>query len=981
MGDSESLHAQAITHIRINERIEPVDLEPGAPVRVRWWPESDARPGRTAWRVVVYDRPVEEGTEGTENTEGNAENVLGNAGERMADAVDDIARDNAENAAAYASAAQTSAATPIWRSETTGEPSLELSGFAAAPSARYWLVVESTEDGARPTFHPASAPVTFGTAPAADDWQATPIWADPATAASPSGPIASAATAASPSAATASTDDGTPAPVFSHLAQESSDAGDAFFQRPTIKQTEHNGLGWAFLRGVFDLPDEPVRWATLHMTAASVKPGRQFVYRAWLNGTFVGLGPTFPIGDEARTDGFDVTDLIVRGGRNAIGVVAWTLEDQRFLAQLDLGLADGRTLHFGTDGEHWTGIVGNGAYPDSLSTGTQYCESPAEDLVASRYPFALSDPDWIPTATPDGATSSAATPDATVAAGAADWPAAVAKPPFAKLAPTPTDKVQVGYEPVDSVTLTDDNRVIIDFGRAWMGGVRLAPDAERGVAFRIRYGEVLNPDGGVKYQLSAFNTYEETWRIPAGSPAVESWGLKVFRYVEIIGADDDASQAAVRWIAAHPESVDAAAIEYPFDESAAGFEADNRTLNTVWRFCRNTIEAFNGPIYADSWTRERAAYEADAWLQWRSHLLLDDAPSLGAYSVDYLIANRTWPTEWPLYLILAVHDGWMATGDPTQARREYDRLVGLLPERYLDAESGLIVKDPGDSSVMDGDLVDWPPVERDGFAFGRVNTVVNALASQAYADMAELARALGRDDDADRFARTAGRMRAAIHERLFDDFQGAYVDGLDTGADGKPLDHASEHASAFALAFAEVPADRVTRIGHFLEAKGMACSVYTAAVLLEGLYRAGFGRLANRLVASHDRPRSWWNMILAGAGGTSEGWDVSIKGNTTYSHPWAASPAFLLPQGMLGIRPLEPGYRTFAVRPQLEPNHEAEARVPTPYGPIAVHARRGAGKDDPTALTLTVPAFATAEVTLDASAAPVTVEGPARVTL
>ena len=970
--------ASHVRHIRINDRIEPVDLDPAKPIRVRWWPAAES--GTGPWRVSIYSRP------------------------------------------------DVTSLQPIWQSSPVDVPTLDLDGFHPLGSSRYWLTVDDASADATPS----TAVVTFGTAPAENDWKATPIWADPSTAIQH-------ATAANPSEAVSPSEAESPSgtdqyePVFSHLAEESSDAGDAFFQRPTIKQTEHNGLGWAFLHGVFTAPDQPVLWATLHMTAASVKLGRQFVYRAWLNNAFVGLGPTFPIGDEARTDGFDVTDLIRPGKRNAIGVIAWTLEDQRFLAQLDLGLADGSVLHFGTsagspirsndDGDgngtdaggntitgEWTGIVGNGAYPDSLSTGTQYCESPAEDLDTRFYPFALSDPDaTTPVAAPATQTTQTTTEAASVPAV---WPAAIAKPAFAQLVPTPTDKVAVEYKPAAKATLTDNGHVILDFGRAWMGGIRYVPAALRPaaqtenttqtentaqtepvpIALRIRYGEVLNADGSVKYQLSAFNTYEETWRIAAESHAatgshaaagsrkdLESWGLKVFRYVEIIGADDPASQAAVQAIASHPESVSAAAIVYPINNASAEFHSDNRTLNTVWNFCRNTIEAFNGPIYADSWTRERAAYEADAWLQWRSHLALDDAPSLGEYSIDYLISNRTWPTEWPLYLILAVHDGWMSTGSLDQAHREYGRLQSLLPDRYLDEASGLIVKDPGDSSVTDGDLVDWPPAERDGFTFGRVNTVINALSSQAYADMADLARALGHAEDADHFAAVAKRMREAIHARLFDDFQGAYVDGLDTGADGRPIDHAAEHASAFALAFAEVPADRIPRIGRFLAAKGMACSVYTAAVLLEGLYRAGFGEMANRLIASHEHPRSWWNMILSGAGGTSEGWDVSIKGNTTYSHPWAASPTYLLPQGMLGIRPIEPGYRVFAVRPQLAPNHEASATIPTPYGPISVAAARAKGKDGRTALTLTVPAFTTAEVTVDGATS--RVEGPATVTL
>ena len=512
-----------------------------------------------------------------------------------------------------------------------------------------------------------------------------------------------------------------------------------------------------------------------------------------------------------------------------------------------------------------------------------------------------------------------------------------------------------------------------------MGGIRLAlaSSLDSDADIRIRYGEVLNPDGTVKYQLSAFNTYEETWHITSGSPAVETWGLKVFRYVEIIGADDAASQSAVQSIAERPDTVTAAAIVYPFDGQTGSFQSSDTTLNRVWELCRNTIKAFSGPIYADSWTRERAAYEADAWLQWKSHLALDDAPSVGTYSIDYLIANRTWPTEWPLYLILAVHDAWMATGSLEQARREYDRLVGLLPDRYLDERSGFIVKDPGDSSVTDGDLIDWPPAERDGFTFGRVNTVINALASQAYQDMAELAEALGFADDADRYDGIATRMRNAINDKLFDDFQGAYLDGIDSGPDGNLINHASEHASAFALAFADVPQERLPRIAQFLEAKGMACSVYAAAILLEGLYRNGFGALATKLIASHDRPRSWWNMLCAGAGGTSEGWDVSIKGNTTYSHPWASSPAYLLPQGMLGIHPTEPGYRSFEVRPQLGNVQRASATLPCAYGEISATARLR--EDGATELELDVPAMTCATARINGTE--ITVRGPQHITL
>ena len=714
--------------------------------------------------------------------------------------------------------------------------------------------------------------------------------------------------------------------------------GDEFFQRPQVVCSPNNGEGWAFLRHEFTFPDVPVRSATLHASASSTKPARQFVYRMWMNGRFVGLGPVFPIGGESRVNAFDVTALL-KPGANAVGVVAWTMQDRRFWAYLDVELVDGRHIGYGT-GPQWKGIVGNRAYPNAASVGTQYFEAPAEDVQTQYYPFGFSQPGFDDDA----------------------WPAVVTREPLHDLQPTPTANVDVRHHAPQSAAIDDKGTLVVDFGRAWVGGVRLdlrSLDVREDVDIRIRYGEVLDDNGNVQYRLSAFNTYQDTWHIVPGAPSLETWGIRVFRYVQLVPADTPASRAAVRRAA---NAISAAAIEYPLDGTSADFRSSDTSLNMVWRFCRNSIEALNGPIYVDSWTRERAPYEADAWLQQRAHLALDcgsDAVRLGRYSIDWLIANRTWPTEWPMYLILAVHDSWMACGDLTQAREQYDALRSLLPNRYLDEASGLIVKEPGEASVMDGDLIDWPPAERDGFVFSSANTVINALAHAAYRAVSELAGALGDTAAAARYAAVASRIQTAINTRLWDEEQGAYVDGLE--AEGQPLRHASLHANAFVLAFVDVHGPRRARIAEFVRRKGMCCGPYVAAVLLEGLYRNGFGALANQMIGDDDPSNlhSWRHMIATGGGATMEGWDVSIKGNTTYSHPWSASPAYLLVRGMLGIRPLEPGYRRFEVRPQLGDVREVSATVPTPLGTIRVHC-----VNDGTAVSvdLDVPEGAVAEI-------------------
>ena len=574
---SLSLGQIRVGHIRVNDRVAPVDLAPGVPVTVRWWVNDGDGNGNsdgndteqppsewTHWQIIVTDMP--------------------------------------------------GGGTTVWdsgRRPYDGTVSMTLDGFELGASSRYWLEVR-VWDG-QGVVSPWSDPVTFGTG-AGDHWQAAPIWV-PADA-----------------PANGVVDDSA---RFDLPAEETAPTDDSFFVGNTKAADPHNSRGWAFLRGEVTLPDKPVRWATLNVTASSTRAARQFVHRTWVNGSFVGYGPVFPVASEARYDGYDVTALL-HPGRNAIGALAYTVEDQRYLAQLDVMFDDGEMAHFGT-GEDWRALPGTTIYPDSASVGTQYFEAPAENVQAVNYPFGFSKPGFDDAA----------------------WSPATVRESFAALEPTPTDKPDVQYHAPTVIRTTADGHLVLDFGRTWEGGVRITQqvrDTDPGVSgtdafqsgasqtenarptLRIRYGEVLNADGSVKYHLSAFNTYEDIWHLTDGTASMETWGLRVFRYVEIIPADDDASRDLLRRLAdgnrgdGDGANIEAAALIYPFDRSAAEFSSSDATLNTVWAFCRNTMESTNGNIYADSWTRERAPYEGDAWLQQQAHLVCDESALITVFT-------------------------------------------------------------------------------------------------------------------------------------------------------------------------------------------------------------------------------------------------------------------------------------------------------------------------------------------------------------
>ncbi|SDC87603.1 family 78 glycoside hydrolase catalytic domain [Nocardioides lianchengensis] len=686
---------------------------------------------------------------------------------------------------------------------------------------------------------------------------------------------------------------------------------------------------WAFLRGEVELADKEIAWATLNATATEFRNHLQYVYKTYVNGTFVGLGPTNRIGTEARYDGFDVTGLLRRGETNAVAALAYTTNaNRRFQAQLKVAYTDGTTQVFGS-GPSWTSLNGALVFPEAGSIGTSYFTAPMENLDARQFPFGFASPGFDDSA----------------------WAPAVARPAIPQLESTPMGKVeQQLHDPVKIVDKGNGN-YFVDFGRTWIGGVQYdVADGTAGDRVELRFGEVTSSANTVRWELNTTNKYRDIVTLKDGQQRLETWGMRVFRYLEIVGATEPVTA----------ESLKALALVYPFDQEASSFTSSDENLNQVYQLSKNSIESLNVNFYTDSWTRERTNYEADGYLQQLSSLYLMEDLSLGRYSMNYFKSNRTWPTEWPIFVVLSVYDAWRQTGNTEQVADYYDNLKTKLRPAWLEASTGLVRKTTGSngsSSCNDCDIVDWPTSQRDGYQFREYNTVINSLYYRATRDMAAMAGILGKDAEAEQFTQQADRLRTQINERLYDAEGGRYDDGMN--AAGAKTGHYSVHASAFALAFGVPEDDQVARVAEFVDSRGMACSVYCAAFLVKGLYDGGNGQAALDALTD-EGTSSWMNMIRLGAGSTMEAWDPSQKSNLTYSHPWAASPAFNVPSGLFGIQPLSNGYGEFQVKPQPGDLASAEITVPTVRGQISAafeHDRRGR-----TELSVTVPGNTTATV-------------------
>ena len=80
--------------------------------------------------------------------------------------------------------------------------------------------------------------------------------------------------------------------------------------------------------------------------------------------------------------------------------------------------------------------------------------------------------------------------------------------------------------------------------------------------------------------------------------------------------------------------------------------------------------------------------------------------------------------------------------------------------------------------------------------------------------------------------------------------------------------------------------------------------------------------------------RSWLNMLNVGSTMTTEAWDEYYKPNLTWNHAWGSAPANIIPRRLLGIEPIEAGFKRFRIVPQPGNLKSVKLKVPSIRGTI-----------------------------------------------
>lgn len=599
--------------------------------------------------------------------------------------------------------------------------------------------------------------------------------------------------------------------------------------------------------------DEQFEQATLYITADDY-------YKLYINGTFVmqGPAPCYPFSYGYQT--LDVSKFL-RKGDNVIAVHTyyqglinrvWVSGDNRHGLLCDLEL-DGKTC-LSSDDSFLTHMHSGYESMGTVGYKTQFLEkynSNAKEVGFTEYAF--DDSDWEP--------------------------AKVRNFTDYKLVPQPTNNLV--FEQIEPQVITrEDNRMIIDFGKCYVGYLEVTVFGKNGEVVTVRCGQELNSDGTVRYQLRAACKYEEQWVLSDGESQLKWFDYKAFRYVELSLPEG-----------CKVEQISLTARHYPFELKAQPKKeyASNPQLMDIWNLCVHSLQYGVQEVIQDCMEREKGFYVGDGCYTALAHMLLTHDDSMVRYLIDSARLSSTFVestvtclncsfmqeiAEYPLILVSLVLWHYRVTGDKAYLRKNYEFVRNLVDIYRRDYEKDGLLQNLDKWCV-----VEWPANYRDGYDVdiqeGKVcepaHMVINAYYIEAITTLNKMAEILEEEP-----YRELAVIKEQFCAAFYDEERHVFTDSASTT-------HSSYISNVFAYGFGLVPDEECEKqiLAQVKEKGSSNTFLFSTFPLLCGLIRNGKQQVVKELLLDDG---AWLRMLREGATTTFEGWGKECKWNTSLFH-------------------------------------------------------------------------------------------------
>ncbi|MFP4500224.1 MAG: family 78 glycoside hydrolase catalytic domain [Candidatus Hydrogenedentota bacterium] len=461
------------------------------------------------------------------------------------------------------------------------------------------------------------------------------------------------------------------------------------------------------------------------------------------------------------------------------------------------------------------------------------------------------------------------------------------------------------------VTYDGEGTWLVDFGTNLAGWfVMTFENLEPGQRVHMEFGDQL--DGR---ELKTFS--QQSVYIGRGEPGEffrNKFNYHAFRYVRIQGIEERPD----------PESMSASLIrtDHPV---FASFACSNPLLNDIHNMVHYTLECLSlGAYLVDCPHIERLGYGGDGqastptaltlfnmgalYTTWMNHWRDCQRPDGGLPHTAPNPYQAGGGPYWCAFSIAAPWHMYVHYNDVRALETNYPMM-----QLWLDGYVADNARDDGllfgwkEEDYRNWYLGDWARPKRDEGDLERSTHLVNnCVIVQCHDRMAKIAKVLGKEEDAERYARQTEELRKKVHAEFWHD--GTYAD--DTQID-----------LAYPLLVGVVPDDLEEAVEerlakHILEENDghlvaglVGVPIVTTALLERGRSDVVFAYLNQR-----DFP-SYGHMLESGATTTWEHWG----GDRSHIHNCYNAVGMWFYRALAGIRPIEdaPAFKRFVLKPEL----------------------------------------------------------------
>jgi alpha-L-rhamnosidase len=476
---------------------------------------------------------------------------------------------------------------------------------------------------------------------------------------------------------------------------------------------------------------------------------------------------------------------------------------------------------------------------------------------------------------------------------------------------------------------------IFDFEQNLSGVARIRAKGSAGTDVKLRFAEVLNPDGSL--YVDNLRTAKATDHLILAGTGMEefepSFTFHGFRYVEMSGLKAAPQLHDVKAIAFHTDA--------PF---TATLNTGSPMLNKLWsNILWGQRSNFVGVPTDCPQRDERLGWTADAQVFWRTATYNMDLTAFsrkfaadlrgtqvgtamyGIFAPGTLTPNPGYGTGWSDAGVIIPWTSWIQTGDKKIIEENWEGMGKYLAAIQAANPDYLWKKDYGIP------FADWLAPE----GVTPVDLIATAYWAYDVTLMSQMAHALGNTADEQKYSELFEKIKAAFNRAYVrpDGFVGGvpppavFASGTATKLSDKPVETQTGYVLALHMnllpdSLRSVAAKRLLdrlEANHWCLGTGFLGTPY----LLSALTDTGYADVAYRLLLNTEYP-SWGYLVQRGATTMWERWngdqmrgDPSMNSYNHYAYGAVADWIYRYAAGIDTV-PTDPGFHTILLHPNFD---------------------------------------------------------------